>query len=214
MTDHTPAPTTCRAMQVQEAFRAALQLAADEAAKSEPPEPIPAPTEVAQLVEEAMFGFYGVSIPTVSSAMPSLRAAHSWLVRPACRHHSGPAERLSSAVKLLPIMACTSTLMRSCQTIMPASRALTGDLSRLWLHCRRGEQRLQEQVPDASVQPEGLAQSGATGARAHGRHSSRQARPHDLRAARLQGGYRAGCMMKQMFVLFCLVALPVHHARG
>ena len=64
-------PITSCASQVQEAFRAALQLAADEAAKSEHSEPIPAPTEVAQLVEEAMFGFYGETVPTVSSALHS-----------------------------------------------------------------------------------------------------------------------------------------------
>ena len=46
-------------MQVQYNLRAALQLAADEAAKGEHDDPIPSPLEVAQLVEEAMFGFYG-----------------------------------------------------------------------------------------------------------------------------------------------------------
>jgi len=49
-------------MQVQDNLRAALQVAADEAAKGEHDDPIPSPVEVAQLVEEAMFGFYGAHL--------------------------------------------------------------------------------------------------------------------------------------------------------
>jgi len=44
---------------VQEQFKQALQLAAEELANTEPPEGLPSPEEVSQLVEEAMFGFYG-----------------------------------------------------------------------------------------------------------------------------------------------------------
>ena len=52
-------------MQVQDNLRVALQVAADEAAKGEHDDPIPAPVEVAQLVEEAMFGFYGAYLTPV-----------------------------------------------------------------------------------------------------------------------------------------------------
>lgn len=48
---------------MQEQFKVALLLAAEELAKSEQPESLPAPAEVAQLVEEAMFGFYGALRP-------------------------------------------------------------------------------------------------------------------------------------------------------
>lgn len=44
---------------MQEQFKVALQLAAEELAKTEEPGSLPQPEEVAQLVEEAMFGFYG-----------------------------------------------------------------------------------------------------------------------------------------------------------
>ena len=59
--------------QVQEAFRAALQTAATEAAKADQSDPIPAPSEVAQLVEEAMFGFYGELCWSLRLATPLLR---------------------------------------------------------------------------------------------------------------------------------------------
>lgn len=52
----------CVCLQVQDNLRAALQVAADEAAKQDHDEPIPSPVEVAQLVEEAMFGFYGATL--------------------------------------------------------------------------------------------------------------------------------------------------------
>ena len=44
---------------MQEQFKVALQLAAEELGKTEAPGSLPLPAEVAQLVEEAMFGFYG-----------------------------------------------------------------------------------------------------------------------------------------------------------
>ena len=44
---------------MQDQFKQALQLAAEELEKAEPSEVRSSPEEVAQLVEEAMFGFYG-----------------------------------------------------------------------------------------------------------------------------------------------------------